>query len=159
VVYGEDATDEIADVYKAGIDQAWNGSGPWEVDVDGKKYSVDFHVNVEKGDNNTSGDHGSVNYVKADSTIPKSTTQSGYKGNWRTEGRGRRTIEQDNPARHEFGHILGLKDRVDDGRWDDNIMGKNDGNVELRNITPIVNHILKQNESNGVINFPRGSIY
>ena len=77
----------------------------------------------------------------------------GFYGNWRAVGRGTRTLSQDNPAGHEFGHLLGFDDRYDYNTqnpkpgWEGNIMAEatyKPSIVEQRDINRMVDYISNQ---------------
>ncbi|HRP90299.1 MAG TPA: hypothetical protein PKX92_09675 [Edaphocola sp.] len=63
------------------------------------------------------------------------------------------SLAEDNPAAHELGHLLGLRDRYSDEGgvfkgWEGNIMGNSGtGKVEQRNIDAVVEDAVKQYNS------------
>ena len=75
---------------------------------------------------------------------------------WRGTGRNGKTLSNDDPSIHEFGHLLNLKDHytnahgVDKG-WDGNIMAERvmKGKVEQRNIITIVAPIIDSYNKSG----------
>ena len=75
------------------------------------------------------------NLIRVDSDITRSGMYE-----WRSHGRGGNSLEDDNPAPHEFGHLLGFRDRYTDSKgrepgWERNIMGNSrEGDTEQRNI-------------------------
>ena len=163
IIFGEDATNEIAQIYKDGIEDAWGGS--WSTDIKGEQYTVNFNVNVSVGKapglfkrlwNRFIGTN---NFIKADASIDRSFVSSGFLGTWRSEGRSGNTLANDNPAAHEFGHLLGFKDRYTDSggadpNWRGNIMAESAmrGFVDQRNINAISAYITQPSKrSNGVI--------
>jgi hypothetical protein len=169
VLYGDGATNEIAQVYKKGIEDAWGGS--WSTNINGEQYSVNISVNIKVGeapstdDISSNRETGTTNYINASASIPRSNVVGGFMGNWRTKGRESLTLENDNPAAHEFGHLLGFKDRYTGSEvhkdWKGNIMGEPAmrGVVEQRNIDAISGYITQPSMSkNGVIR-PRSMIY
>jgi RHS repeat-associated protein len=150
IIYGDDATDNIAQEYKKGIENAWGG--PWSVDINGEQYSVNFNVNVSVGKKPDifkklwNFFFGTNNYIEASSSIPQSEVVLGFMGTWRTKGRYGMTLADDNPAAHEFGHLLGFRDRYTDlggvdPNWTGNIMAEWGGIVEQRNIDTIGDRI------------------
>jgi hypothetical protein len=89
------------------------------------------------------------NFIKLDDKIRRSYVEGGDEGEWRSQGRNGSTLAKDNPAAHELGHLLGLKDRYSDENgpnkgWENNIMGNSqNGKVEQRNIDGIL-HAAKE---------------
>jgi hypothetical protein len=165
VIYGSGATDEVAQEYERNIMDKWgkDSSGDsWQMDINGEGYAVNFEVNVTVGEKPGSlkklwnGLFGAKNYINADSDLSRSYVNfGGSTGSWRTKGRGSLPLSADNPAAHEFGHLLGLRDRYDDKTgihpdWTDNLMGDSfRGNVEQRNIDALRGSI--GNKKNGMI--------
>jgi hypothetical protein len=76
--------------------------------------------------------------------VGRSFVSGGDEGSWRGVGRNSNTLAQDDPAPHEFGHLVGLTDRYDDKNgvhsgWENNIMGNSQtGSVDQRNIDAVV---------------------
>jgi hypothetical protein len=152
IIYGKDATNEIAQEYKKGIEDAWGGT--WLTDVNGEHYFVSINVNVSVGTTPNRYKFilnfalGTENNVKADDSITRSSVTAGFWGSWRTQGRNGSTLASDNPAAHEFGHLLGFKDRYTDSGgampgWEGNIMAEPamHGIVEQRNIDAMSGYI------------------
>jgi hypothetical protein len=166
VFYGEDATNEVVQLYKKGIDDAWGGSKSTK--INGKKYSVNFNVNVSIGEapDDLASYEGSKNYIKADASTPRSEVVAGFMGEWRAKGRDDNTLAKDNPAAHEFGHLLGFNDRYTDSGgamkgWKGNIMAEPamHGVVQRRNIDAITGYITRPSmPKKGVIR-PREMLY
>lgn len=78
---------------------------------------------------------------------------NGDEGEWRSQGRNGSNLSNDDPAPHEVGHLLGLKDRYSDKGgadkgWETNIMGDSQkGSVEQKNIDGILKDAMKAYES------------
>lgn len=77
-------------------------------------------------------------------------------GVWRGTGRNGKTLSNDDPSIHEFGHLLNLKDHYTDAHgvdkgWDGNIMAEPvmKGKVEQRNINTIVAPIIDSYNKSG----------
>ena len=143
VIYGNGASDEIAEIYQNGINETWNGH--FTTKVGDEDYTVNIAASVgvgEKPDIISKND--SKNYINVDLECTISEVIRRQEGNWRPNGRSGCTLEEDNPAPHEVGHLLGLKDRYhgnrDDEGWEDNIMSCGP-NVEQRNIDTIMKYI------------------
>jgi hypothetical protein len=76
-----------------------------------------------------------------------SFVHDGNTGVWRGKPLLAPTLLEDNPAPHEFGHIVGLNDRntrgVPQKGWELNVMGDWRMPAEQRNIDAILSHALK----------------
>ena len=157
-IYGSGATREVADLYERGIQQGWGrqpDGSPWTyTSPSGETYEVQFRVDVRLYD----PDHpervpgpfsgrlhpsNRDNFIRVE-PVGRSNVWLGENGTWRSEGRDGQTLADDNPASHEFGHLLGLRDRY--GRhgaregWEGNVMAEpaGAGVVEQRDIDRIV---------------------
>ncbi len=120
-IYGDGATSTIAQKYEDDIMDGWskdrNGNDWKYTDDNGDTWTVEFDVSVDVSNNPLPGiifDQ-SGNYIN----VPKDNEETsnvfmGRTGTWRDSGRNGRTLDQDNPAAHEYGHILGLNDRYMD---------------------------------------------
>ena len=68
------------------------------------------------------------NYIEIDNKCRRSFVRGGDEGTWRSEGREGKSLASDNPAPHEFGHLLGFKDRYGEkgaqNGWEGNIMAE-----------------------------------
>ena len=170
VIYGNDATDVLAKEYQTGIEAAWgqdSNGNQWQTEINGKQYSVKFDVNVSVGKRPGfftklwNAFFGTKNYIKADRNMHRSNVVNGFLGTWRTEGRGT-SLSNDNPAAHEFGHLIGFKDRYSDVSgthlgWEGNIMGETAmrGCVEQRNIDALGGYISNKGRLRGTIRLRR----
>jgi hypothetical protein len=134
------------------------------MEVNGENYSVNFDVNVKVG--KTPGFltkvwnalFGTKNYINVDTSNSRSFVQLGYLGTWRAVGRNGLSLADDNPAAHEFGHLLGFFDRYSDTNgvfpgWNGNIMAEPAmrGNVEQRNINALGSFMTQKSKTHGVI--------
>lgn len=157
-LYGSGATPEVAALYERGIDYAWNqrpDGQPWTYEsASGASYRVAFEVEVRLYDpaDPTRGPglfSGRFNPFNRDNFIrveerDRSVVFMGDNGAWRSNGRNGLTLAQDNPAAHEFGHLLGLDDRYGPhgphAGWEGNVMGEpaGYGRVEQRDIDRVV---------------------
>lgn len=178
-IYGDAATQDIANTYQSGIVEKWHFQSDgtnWKYtdpktkevyDVvfvtevklyGGKEKSTPFIIPESWNPYNTD------NFIEVSSKQNRSNVRLGDEGVWRSEGRElkdgsgnlirKMSLEEDNPAPHEFGHLLGLRDRYSDKNgvskgWKGNIMGESrTGKVEQRNIDAIVEDAVeKYNES------------
>ncbi len=150
-IYGNEVSEETARIYTDGINRAW--AGDWTTTINGQEYSVSISADVYVGEEPSNPSRNdSMNYIKVDENNTRSFVTSGFKGEWRKEGRSGRTLQDDNPAPHETGHLLGLTDRYHDVQvdgktqsrsnegWENNIMGGG-SLVEQKNIDGIMKSI------------------
>ena len=156
IIFGKDATSEIAQIYEKGIMDAWGGE--WTANYNGEEYKVLINANVKLGKRPNIFQKiwnfffGTKNYVNVENR-ERAYVVFGFYGNWRAVGRGTRTLSQDNPAGHEFGHLLGFDDRYDYNTqnpkpgWEGNIMAEatyKPSIVEQRDINRMVDYISNQ---------------
>ena len=156
IIFGKDATSEIAQIYEKGIMDAWGGE--WTANYNGEEYKVSINANVKLGKRPNIFQKiwnfffGTKNYVNVKNR-ERAYVVFGFYGNWRAVGRGTRTLSQDNPAGHEFGHLLGFDDRYDYNTqnpkpgWEGNIMAEatyKPSIVEQRDINRMVDYISNQ---------------
>jgi len=166
-LYGSGATTATAKTMQTDAMKAWgaqsNGQGWTYKDTKtGKSYNVKFDIKIDlyEGEerNNPlvipeSWDASNRdNFVEVGATleeVKRSYVLSGDEGQWRGVGRNGLRLIDDDPAPHEVGHILGLKDRYSDDKgpdkgWENNMMAKSKGGkVEQRNINGIVEDAVK----------------
>jgi hypothetical protein len=166
-LYGSGATAANAKQMQADVMKTWgaqsNGKGWTYTDAStGKTYDVKFDIKIDLYEGKEKNDPAIIpeswnpsnrdNFVEVGATIKdvgRSFVQGGDEGEWRGEGRGGKTLAEDDPASHELGHILGLKDRYTDDKgadkgWETNIMADGQtGKVEQRNIDGIVSDAVK----------------
>ena len=137
-----------AQKYKQNIMDKWgaqdNGE-QWTTKYNGEEYAVSFNVNISVDntkayDGNKTYD-GMTNYIEVVDNI-RSNVKNGNNGIWAMP------TDSKNSAAHEFGHLLGLKDRYSDAKgnisvpnlgWEGNIMSNSRQPVEQRNIDAIFN--------------------
>jgi hypothetical protein len=165
VIYGKDANETIAQEYTDRIMDKWgqdSSGNAWQMDVNGENYSVNFQVNVTVGKNPGffkklfSTLFGTNNYVKVDNRKERPDVWFGSSGTWITGGttqRGGLSLNHDNIPAHEFGHLLGLRDRYTDLNgpdvgWEQNIMASTSKYVDQNNINAIRGQMRK---NSGVI--------
>ena len=144
ILTGPYATSQLAGIYKAGIMATWGKQTTYE--YQDKTYNLQWDINVyAAGKDEEPNFNGVNNYMKVEMDS-ETTSRVKYtnQGFLRGEGRNGFNIRDDNPAPHEFGHIIGLADKyikngpqenqpVDDS-WSNNIMGAWNGKVEKKNL-------------------------
>ena len=157
ILTGPHANSRLAGIYKAGIMNTWGKRNSYE--YQGKTYNLSWDVNVRAAYNGEETDfNGLNNYMKVEmepGTISRvALTNQGF---LRGIGRNGLDIKEDNPAPHEFGHIIGLSDKyvkngsrknqpVDDS-WSNNIMGAWKGKVEKKNLDILLTQPIELHES------------
>ena len=117
-LYGNGATKAVASQMQQSIMKEWNNglkeSGfdvRFDVNVnlyDGKERSNPFLISESWNPSNRD------NFIEVSSDTKRSYVLGGDEGKWRADGRNGQTLAQDNPAPHEFGHLLGLNDQYTD---------------------------------------------
>ncbi len=159
VLYGKGATQDVANTYQNGINQAWSkqtdGSNwTYKDNETGQVFNVEFNVNVSLYEGKEKNEpfivsgkwdpNSRENFIEVSDEISRSNVAGGDEGEWRTKGRNGADLKDDNPAGHEFGHLVGLKDRYDtktgeqNKGWEDNIMAVSHGKVEQKNVNSVV---------------------
>lgn len=154
-LYGSGANSYVRDTFQSGINSKWSNR-TYSIQHNNKVFqtSVEGNVYLQRGlypigrfspwDRN--------NYVYVSDDIKTSTVNNyGIDYNeWRSRGRNGESLSQDNPAPHEFGHLLGLPDmyykdtQEPISGWEYNIMGNSQhGKVEQINIEPILEQVFK----------------
>ncbi len=157
-VYGDGATKSVANQMQKDIMGAW-GKPATYTDKNGQIYNVKFDVKVEiyNPENPTEGPGlfsgknnpwNTDNYIQLNNDDKRSFVLGGDEGEFRTKGRNGKSFAADDPAPHEFGHILGLIDRYIEGGgvqsgWKGNIMAEPamKGKVEQKNIDAIMKNV------------------
>ena len=171
-IYGDGASKDVAKVMQNNIVNYWGknnktGKGWTYTDSETKKtYNVNFKVNVDLYDENNPSKEPGVfsgknnpfnrdNYIKVSKKATRSYVEGGDEGEWRAKGRNGLPLSQDDSSIHEFGHLLGFKDRYIEGKgvmkgWEGNIMAEPvmKGKVEQRNIDALMKPIMKEYNSN-----------
>jgi hypothetical protein len=152
-LYGNGATKAVASQMQQSIMTKWNNGSK----VSGFDVKFDVNVNLYGGKEKSNpfliseswNPSNRDNFIEVSSDVKRSYVLGGDEGEWRADGRNGQTLAQDNPAPHEFGHIVGLDDQyTDDGGankgWENNIMGNSqDGKVEQRNVSDILKDAMK----------------
>ena len=145
--YSSKELTRLSEQIKNEINSTWNNN--WTYNNNGKEYAVNFKVKVGLGKNRkNSKDESYANYIEIENIKRSFVRENNYNGVWRP-------IAADSP--HEFGHIVGLRDRYNDvtdknGKkqsishdgWEDNIMGASEKPVQQRNIDAILLPIFEQ---------------
>ena len=146
ILTGPYATSQLAGIYKAGIMATWGKQTTYE--YQDKTYNLQWDINVyATGKDEEPNFNGVNNYmeVKMEPKTNSYVKRSQY-GVLRGFGRNEMDIRDDNPAPHEFGHMLGLKDKYSKSKeaygtpindiWEKNIMANpaGKGMVEKKNL-------------------------
>ena len=146
ILTGPYATSQLAGIYKAGIMATWGKQTTYE--YQDKTYNLQWDINVYAAGKDEEPNFNGVNNYMEVKMDPKTNsyvkrTQSGV---LRGFGRNGMDIRDDNPAPHEFGHMLGLKDKYSKSQeaygtpindiWEKNIMANpaGKGMVEKKNL-------------------------
>ena len=153
ILEGELATQELADAYYNKIMDVWGSVK--KIVSEGYSYEINWDVNVRVAEDGEVRDlNGINNYfevvrAEVDGRIVQSEVKNNNIGKIRESGRYGRPLAQDNPAAHEFGHLLGLKDRYGIGNspaaWQGNVMKEStdeEVKVDSRNMTGILGRAL-----------------
>jgi RHS repeat-associated protein len=157
-LYGSGATKSVANQMQKSINNKWGGNFTAK-----SSNGTNFNVNVKATVSLYGGKEKSNpflipeswnsdnrdNFIEIGSDTKRSYVTGGDEGEWRGKGRNGQTLAQDDPAPHEFGHLLGLDDRYTDDKgadkgWENNIMGDSkNGKVEQINIDAILEDAMK----------------
>ena len=144
ILTGPYATSQLAGIYKAGIMATWGKQTTYE--YQDKTYNLQWDINVYAAGKDEEPNFNGVNNYMEVKMDPETTSKVKYtnQGFFRGFGRNGFNIRDDNPAPHEFGHIIGLadkyikngpqKDQPVDDSWSNNIMGAWNGKVEKKNL-------------------------
>ena len=147
-IYGHLATEKLASLYMENIQNVWGLLTSYN--FEGMDYKIDWQVNVifrpdisedvEKDDLKYDG---KTNYMKVlEGNKGSSVTDSQF-------GDIRFTESSENAMSHEFGHMMGLKDRYKDGgapvspEWNFNIMHDIKGAADKQNMDFILTPVLQ----------------
>jgi len=164
---------KTAENYKQNIIDNWskdNNGNPWTIEHDGNTYTIIFKINV-----NVDNDAGRERYQKyngMNNYIGIGRTKSEVNDNHRNRGIWEIANSSNNAGAHEFGHLLGLKDRYikikdelgyshskPEQGWENNIMGVYGGKIEQRNIDAIFNSVLQNKNNTKGMKRPMGGGY
>ena len=109
ILTGPLANEQLAKIYQDDIMSNWGSITSYE--HKGKNYNLIWDVNVRVATEGEKEDfNGMNNYMEVVST-GNSYVEPSNKGQIRNFGRYGLPLEYDNPMSHEFGHMLGLKDK------------------------------------------------
>ena len=110
ILTGANATDELAQAYSSDIQNTWGAVK--SVSYQDETYEVNWDITVRVMSENEEKDFNGVNnYMEVVDGDQKSNVKNTNTGQLRTEGRYGLSLENDNPMSHEFGHVLGLRDK------------------------------------------------
>ena len=117
ILTGSQASQELADIYQQGINETWGSISTFE--HEGKTYNLVWDIKVEANAGLDINDNlprdGRTNYLQVigepRSGGKGSSVIYGYKGFIRAYGEDGLSLNESNPLPHEFGHLIGLKDR------------------------------------------------
>ena len=159
-IYGSGASNEEAKKIQDAINSYWGQSGYTYADENGNEFEVSFETNVRVYDGNDSGvieetwdKNNTDNFIKVVDGEGRSHVKFGDEGVWYTKGQSGEDTQYFEEIQtwtygHEFGHLLGLKDRYstnfltrestpDDG-YEGQIMGGVLGTVDTRALEGVV---------------------
>ena len=157
-LYGTGATKTVVDQMQNDVNAKWGGiytarsANEASFDV-----AVNVIINLYKGKEQSNpaiipeswNPFNRDNFVEVRANVKRSYVKGGDEGVWRSQGRNGMPLAKDDPAPHEVGHLLGLKDRYTDKNganeeWKGNIMGNSrTGTVEQKNIDGILYNAMK----------------
>lgn len=112
-IYGKEASDELASQYKESISNTWGSIQ--DLQYDDETYTINWNVEVTNlGEEKVEFDFsdGKSNYLNIMSDVETSSVEQSH------EGKLRPIINGNNDMIHEFGHLLGLKDKYGTDRND-----------------------------------------
>ena len=156
-LYGAGATNAVMSQYQSDVNAKWGGTYS-ATSANGTSFDVSVNVNFSLygGKEQSSpliipeswNPFNRDNFIEVLDGDKTSFVRGGDEGQWRSQGRIGQTLAQDNPAPHEVGHLIGLKDRytgtTPNRGWENNIMGDSkNGKVEQRNIDGILKDAMK----------------
>ena len=171
-IYGAGASKKVAKTMQNNIIRYWGKNADtgknWTYtdQKSNQTYSVKFNVKVDLYDSESPESEpglfsGRFNpfyrvfYVELKNT-DRSYVKGGDEGIWRSNGRGGKSLNEDDPSVHEFGHLLGFKDRYSDNSgthqgWRGYVMADPTmkGKVEQRNIDAMMKPIMKEYNEKG----------
>lgn len=155
-IYGSGVSSSVANQIQTNMMNDWNQGWTYKDSDTGQEYTVSFNVNVDVYDkknssegpgffSNKNNSFNRDNFIEigANATdVARSYVRSGDEGKWRGYGT--------DPSSHEFGHLIGLKDRYTDASgadlsWAGNIMAEpaGAGIVEQKNIDALAAPLVK----------------
>ena len=155
IIYGKDASSQLARIYKSGIMGTWGKETIYK--YNGTTYNILWDVNVRVAAPQEKFDFNGVNnYIEVSMEKNTSYVTNYNRGLFRGRNRIGNSLQEDNPAPHEFGHLLGLSDKYKNKRipiskeWEGNIMASPNGNVDKRNLDALFQDRLKQFEQRSI---------
>jgi hypothetical protein len=174
ILYGQAATDALASDFENLIldELAYDHNGnAWKMRIGANDYQVDFQVNVRVGEEPGlfskwwNKNFGTTNFIEIDPNISTPVVIAGYMGKWRSSGRNGLSLKQDNTPAHEFGHLLGFRDKYDYktqlplAGWSNDLMGTMAGKVQYWDITAMGSYISGQRAKHGIIRSKNMDLY
>lgn len=136
----------------------WNKGFSYDDKGTGNSFKVNFDVSVQVYDqSDPNSEPGFMtkhnpfnddNFVEVTNNASRSHVWDGHTGTWRGQGGNNSSLANDDPAPHEFGHLLGLADRYTDAGgiekgWGGNMMAEPTpyGSVQQKNIDALLSHV------------------
>jgi hypothetical protein len=108
ILTGSKATDELAKSYQQNIMNNWGQMNTYVYDQ--FIYHLDWNINVRVAKEGEKMVYdGTNNFMEV--TDKGSKVENSNHGKIRGKGWNEKTLEETNPMSHEFGHMLGLKDK------------------------------------------------
>ena len=115
IIYGKDASSQLARIYKSGIMGTWGKETIYK--YNGTTYNILWDVNVRVAAPQEKFDFNGVNnYIEVSMEKNTSYVTNYNRGLFRGRNRIGNSLQEDNPAPHEFGHLLGLSDKYKNKR-------------------------------------------
>ena len=147
ILEGEHVTDKLIEIFKNNIMNSWGAVKSYEYNH--TEYSIEWNVNVRKAEDGEVRDYNGVNNYLTIRNGKKSEVTDTNSGYIRSEGRNGMSIEEDCPMGHEFGHMLGLRDKyvgnLPSPKWAKNIMALStnvESEVESKNFDKFLKPLL-----------------
>ena len=156
IIYGALATDDLAELYLLNIKATWGLLDTYI--FEGLEYMLDWRISVKAIQEELSEDDfrfdGKTNYMKVIEDGNSSFVVNSHKGEIRVP-----RTSKDNAMGHEFGHMIGMKDKYVEEKgspispeWNYNIMHDIIGAADEKNLDILLNNPLRAHYWNEQLN-------